>query len=124
MTTMLLTEKYADQLDGVLQCYDRIVLTGSLMPLCYAQGMTQYLYAQHIRIFDYPQFAQPLAQAIRENAEAIAAEHGLTIEYIRKKNFRKEARIEAILKFSEIRRRRAGILQHSPNPDEPESNRS
>ncbi len=98
MTTMPLTEKYADQLDGVLQCYDRIVLTGSLMPLCYAQGMTQYLYTHHIRIFDYPQFAQPLAQAIRENAEAIAAEHGLTIEYIRKKNFRKEARIEAILK--------------------------
>ncbi|MCI0419043.1 MAG: MarR family transcriptional regulator [Acidobacteria bacterium] len=97
MTTMLLTEKYADQLDGVLHCYDRVVLTGSLMPLCYAQGMTQYLYTHDIRIFDYPQFAQPFAQALRENAEALAAEHGLTIEYIRKKTFRKEARIEAIL---------------------------
>lgn len=98
MTTMLLSEKYAEQLDGVLHCYDRVVLTGSLMPLCYAQGMTQYLYTHDIRIFDYPQFAQPFAQALRENAEALAAEHGLTIEYIRKKTFRKEARIEAILK--------------------------
>lgn len=98
MTSMLLTEKYAEQLDGVLHCYDRVVLTGSLMPLCYAQGMTKHLYQRHIRIFDYPQFAQPLAQAIRENAEALAAEHGLRVEYIRKKNFRKEARIEAILK--------------------------
>lgn len=97
MTTTLLTEKYADQLDGVLHCYDRIVLTGSLMPLCHAHGMTKYLNEQHIRIFDYAQFAQPLAAQLRANAEALAKEHGLTIEYIRKKTFRKEARIEAIL---------------------------
>jgi hypothetical protein len=99
MTKMLLTEKYADHLDGVLHCYDRLVLTGSLMPLCYAQGMTKYLYDQGIRIFDYAQqFTQPLAQAIRDNAQALAHKHGLVIEYIRKKNFRKEARIESLLK--------------------------
>jgi|WetSurMetagenome_2_1015567.scaffolds.fasta_scaffold863304_1 hypothetical protein len=33
----LLSERYADQLDGVLSCYDRIVITGSLVPLSYAQ---------------------------------------------------------------------------------------
>jgi hypothetical protein len=38
----LLTEKYADQLDGVLACYDRLILTGSLFPFCYAQGMSGY----------------------------------------------------------------------------------
>jgi len=108
MTTMLLTEKYRDQLDGVLHCYDRVVLTGSLMPLCYAQGMTRYLYDEGIRIFDYAQFSQPLAQAIRDNAQALAHKHRLDIEYIRKKNFRKEARIEAILK----KRGRAPGLVH------------
>ncbi len=97
MTTMLLTEKYADQLDGVLHCYDRLVLTGSLMPVCYPQGMTKYLNERGIRIFDYAQFAQPLAEQLRANAEAVATQAGLTIEYLRKKNFRKEARIEALL---------------------------
>jgi len=97
MTTTLLTEKYAEQLDGVLHCYDRIVLTGSLMPLCHAHGMTKYLNEHHIRIFDYAQFAQPLADSLRANAEALAKEQGLTIEYIRKKTFRKEARIAALL---------------------------
>jgi len=95
--TILLTEKYTEQLDGVLHCYDRIVLTGSLMPLCYAQGMTKYLNEHHIRIFDYTQFAQPLAESLRARAEAVATEAGLTIEYIRKKNFRKEDRIAALL---------------------------
>lgn len=97
MTTELLTEKHRDALDGVLHCYDRIVLTGSIHPWCYAQGMTGYLYAHDIRIFDYVQFAQPLREEIIANAEARAQAAGLEIEYIRKKNFRKEDRIRAIL---------------------------
>lgn len=94
----LLTERYADQLDGVLSCYDRIVLTGSLQPFCYAQGMTHYLYQHAIRIFDYAQFAEPLRERIRENAEALAQANGMKIEFVRQKDFRKETRIQKILK--------------------------
>lgn len=98
MSTQLLTDKYHDQLDGVLNCYDRIIVTGSLQPLCYAQGMTRYLYEQQIKIFDYVEFAEPLRDQIKQNAERIAQEQGLPIEFIRQKNFRKEDRIQAILK--------------------------
>src|SRR3972149_5924640 len=94
----LLSERYCDQLDGVLSCYDRIVITGSLQPLCYAQGMTHYLYGQGIRIFDYAQFAEPLRECVRENAEAVAQANGVKIEFIRKKDFRKESRVQEILK--------------------------
>jgi hypothetical protein len=94
----LLSERYANQLDGVLSCYDRIVITGSLQPLCYAQGMTGYLYQQGIRIFEYAQFAEPLRERIRANAEALAAAKGVEIEFVRKKDFRKENRVQQILK--------------------------
>ena len=96
----LLSERYANDLDGVLSCYDRIVITGSLQPLCYAQGMTRYLYQQGIRIFDYPGFAEPLRERIRANAEALAEANGLEIEFTRsgKKDFRKENRVQQILK--------------------------
>jgi len=94
----LLSEQYANDLDGVLSCYDRMVITGSLQPFCYAQGMTQYLYQHGIRIFDYAQFAEPLRDHIRENAEALAQANGVTIEFVRKKDFRKENRIQQILK--------------------------
>jgi len=107
MATELLTEKYKDALDGVLHCYDRVILTGSIQPWSYAQGMTGYLYAHDIRIFDFAQFAQPLREAICANAETLAATHGLQIEYIRKKNFRKEDRIQAIL---EQRGERPGLV--------------
>lgn len=94
----LLSERYANDLDGVLSCYDRIVITGSLQPLCYAQGMTRYLYQQGIRIFDYPGFAEPLRERIRANAEALAEANGLEIEFLRKQDFRKENRVQQILK--------------------------
>jgi hypothetical protein len=99
MATALLTEKYKDEIRGVLHCYDRVVITGSLQPLCYAKGMTKYLYTQRIRIFDYgKQFAEPLKERIVNNAEAIAQEKGLEIEFIRKqKSFRKEDRIQEIV---------------------------
>lgn len=98
MANELLNEKYADQLDGVLACYDRLILAGSLYPFCYAKGMSKYLRSQGIRIFDYPEFAQGLRDEIRSNAEALAQSNGVEIEYVRKKNFRKEDRIQAILK--------------------------
>ena len=49
-----LTERYDDRIAGVLSCYDRVVITGTLPGVCYADGMTRYLNAQGIRIFDYP----------------------------------------------------------------------
>jgi hypothetical protein len=53
--------------------------------LCYAKGMTGYLYRQNILIFDYTQkFAQPLRETIRDNAEVMAETNGLEIEFIRK----------------------------------------
>ncbi len=44
MATTLITEKYQKEIHGVLHCYDRIVISGNLLPLCYAKGMTKYLY--------------------------------------------------------------------------------
>jgi hypothetical protein len=52
-----LTERYDDRIAGLLSCYDRIVVTGTLPTVCYAEGMTRFLYAKGIRVFDYPQFA-------------------------------------------------------------------
>jgi hypothetical protein len=98
MVTKQLPEKYHDELYGVLNCYDRVIIMGHLQPLCYAKGMTGYLYRHRIRIFDYSQFAKPLRDEIRANAQAIAQENGLEIEFIRKsKSLRKEARIREIL---------------------------
>ena len=55
----LLTERLKDQIAGVLGCWDRVLIFGTLPKICYAEGMTSYLYAKQVRIFDYPKFAEP-----------------------------------------------------------------
>ncbi len=94
----LLTDRYAAQIAGVVSCYDRLVIMGTLPGVCYAAGMATYLRSHDIRLFDYPRFAEPLREEIRHNAERLAREHGLEIEFIRSAHaFRKEDRIRAIL---------------------------
>ena len=94
----LLTDRYAEQIAGVISCYDRIVIMGTLPGVCYAAGMAAYLRRHSIRLFDYPRFVEPLREEIRQNAEQLAREHGLEIEFIRSVHaFRKEDRIRTIL---------------------------
>lgn len=88
---MNLIERYADKISGLLSCYDRLIIQGAVPGWCYAGGMTTFLQTHQIRIFDYPQWANELREELRANAEKLAAEHGLQIEFVRKvKAFRKE----------------------------------
>jgi hypothetical protein len=53
MGTIRLTKRHARQIAGVLSCYDRGVVQGTLRVFCYADGMTAYLTKRRIRFFDF-----------------------------------------------------------------------
>jgi hypothetical protein len=93
---MSLVERYSDKIKGVISCHDRIVIQGILPGFCFAEGMTNYLYAHKIHIFDYPHFAEPMRDAIRNNSEALAINNGIKIEFTRKSHIRKEGIISKI----------------------------
>lgn len=71
MTTVALVDRYAANMHGVLSCFDRIIITGTLPGACHAEGMTSFLYAHDIRVFDYPRFAEPPRDRIRERAQQV-----------------------------------------------------
>ena len=85
-----LTERYVDQIVGVLGCYDRVVLNGTLMAIAHPEAMAGVLRREGIRCFDLAQFVEPLGEEIRQNAERLAAEAGLTIEFLARHTVRKE----------------------------------
>ena len=92
---MLLTERCGNKIIGVISSYDRVIIQGTLLGWCFDSGMTSFLKTQGIRIFDYPEFANSLREEIRQNAEQIAKENSVEIEFIRKiKAFRKDDRIK------------------------------
>ena len=93
-----LTERYDDRIAGVLSCYDRVVVTGTLPGIRYADGMTRYPHAREIAIFEYPAFANTLRLSLRERAEALAAEAGAPSEIVGKSRVRKEDIVAKVLK--------------------------
>jgi hypothetical protein len=86
----LLTKRYEDKISGILSCYDRIILKGTIPTICYAKGMTAHLLKNKILIFDYPKFANPFREKLRLNAEQLAESNGLTVEFVRSSQARKE----------------------------------
>lgn len=94
----LLTERYHADLLGVLSCYDRMIITGTLPGACYAGGMTSFLYSRHIKIFDYAKaFADPLRERIRKHAHELADAHGVSIEHVNKSHIRKEDLVAKVI---------------------------
>jgi hypothetical protein len=61
-----LIERHARKIVGVLSCFDRLVLQGTLPSVAYPQAMATELDRRGIRLFDYAkQFALPFREAIR-----------------------------------------------------------
>jgi hypothetical protein len=88
---MNIIDRYEGKIAGTISCYDRIVLQGIIPGISHPKGMTGLLYGKGIRIFDYEkQFAMPLCDEITKHCKRLAEEAGLTVEDIRRKNFRKE----------------------------------
>jgi hypothetical protein len=48
-----LKERHKAEIAGVLGCWDRMLVFGTLLKICCAKGMTSYLYERNVRIFDY-----------------------------------------------------------------------
>jgi hypothetical protein len=53
-------KRHQAKITGVLSCFDRVVITGTLPDICYAGAMASYLDYYKIRLFDYPRWAEPL----------------------------------------------------------------
>lgn len=92
-----LIDRYADRILGVISCYDRVIVRGAIPGFDYATGMEAYMRARGIRLFDFPKFAMPYREAIHDNAEQLARKHGVTVQFIRHHDQRKENLISKIL---------------------------
>jgi hypothetical protein len=92
------TERHAAKISGELSCLDRVVISGTIPGICYADGMSDYLRVKGIRIFDYAHWAEPLRDQIRQNTQALAEQAGLSIEHLRNSNVRKEGLVREVLK--------------------------
>lgn len=93
-----LLTRYDKEIAGVLGCFDRLVVTGTLTEIAHPEAMDAFLYREGFRAFDIGRFADPLRQRIRDNAVAVAEAAGIEIEYLsRSKGGRKEDLVAKVL---------------------------
>jgi hypothetical protein len=91
-------QRHRDKIAGTLTCFDRVVITGTLPEIAYGEALARYLTQRDVLLKDFPRWAEPYRERLRHNAEQLAAEAGLEVEFIRRHNaFRKEARIKDII---------------------------
>ena len=85
-----LTERYRPVVVGEVSCFDRVVINGTLTEICHKGAVAKYLLSREERILDLPRVFEPMKAEIVANAKAVAEAHGLKLEYIARKRFRKE----------------------------------
>ncbi len=90
-------DRHSDNILGQLSCFDRIIIQGTLPDICYPGAITSFFYRSNIRIFDFKHWASPMRDVINESTRSIASDNGIEIEFILKRNFRKEERVEEII---------------------------
>jgi len=96
---MLITESHSKEIKGTLYCYDRVIIRCTAGTFGFVGGMTKFFIENKFKIFDFAKVFEPVTQNIKENAEKIAEENGIKIEYIRNNNaFRKEDKISEIIR--------------------------
>ena len=100
-------DRYAKDIEGMLGCYDRLIITGLLVDVGHPDAMTAQLCHLNIRCFDLGVFAEPLRDLVRDNAILLARQAGLEIQYLERKGLRKEERVAEIL---EQRGRHPGLI--------------
>jgi len=72
-----LIERHREKIVGVLSCFDRLVVQGTLPSVAYPQAVATELDRRDTRLFDYAkQFALPFREAIRARTQQLADEEG------------------------------------------------
>jgi len=96
---MLLTKTHQGEINGILYCYDRVLINVTAGTFGYPDGMGMFFSTHNYKVFDFAKVFTPVTEQIKANAEKLANENGLEVEFIRNtKAFRKEDKIEAIVK--------------------------
>lgn len=76
-------EKYKDNILGVVSCFDRIIISGTMPGWRYPGAMKFFLLKHKIKFVDYTKFAKSVRDKINAQMETLSAKTRVPIIYIR-----------------------------------------
>jgi hypothetical protein len=107
MNAPLLTERFAKDIKGTIECFDRIVLFGTYGSVAYPGAMESLLHLRGVRLIDYAKtYANELRLAVANHIRQRAADENIPVIQVNAGQ-RKESLVEELL----VKRgRREGVV--------------
>ena len=96
------TTKYSYCIDGTLSGFDRLVLRGTLLRLCFAEGMCGYLDHVSVLLKNFGTHVDDVSKRIREASLAPVIAEGRPIDYLSSAALSKEAIARQIAEREQI----------------------
>ena len=90
-------ERYQDDILGSNSAFDRVIITGSIIPIAYLQGLSTFLSANNILLKEFVSYAKRLADHIKEQAKSIAITENVPYIYLNNSITRKEQFIKSMI---------------------------
>jgi hypothetical protein len=85
------TAKYANQIQGTLSGFDRLVFRGSLRKISYPFGMAGFLWAIQVPFTRFGRYVEEIRQQVKEGAVQCVAAAGRPVQYLQSSKEDKEA---------------------------------
>jgi len=83
MKEQLFGGRYDSKILGRIECFDRVMIKGTLPTCCHAKALEQHLRSSGILFKDYQLYAKGLRDELRQHVEALAEKEGLPIHHLR-----------------------------------------
>jgi len=110
-TATKFAEKYANDIQGTLDCFDRVVIKGTIRILATDAMVNRYMSDEDISPSAFTTFAKDLRGELKQHIEKFALENKIPIIHISSpKKFNKEAEIQKIIDKKQITEGYVAIL--------------
>jgi hypothetical protein len=96
-------QKFAANVTGTLECFDRVIFKGHLRQISYAEGMDKFMTRKGLLIKDFGRFVQSHSDQLVYHAKTTAAKAGRPYQYLRR-HMRKDEEARRIAERDDIRK--------------------
>jgi hypothetical protein len=99
---MLIIQKYEDKINGVLSCFDRVILKGHIRQFYSLSGKKHFLSKENLRYMDFGDYALKVTEKIKKNAINMAKELNRPYIYLNSPKISKEKTAQKCLEENPV----------------------
>ncbi len=90
MEVTLFGGRHDSKICGVISCFDRVMIKGTLPTACHTKALEGSLWLKNVLFKDYPNYALGLRDEIRTHIESLSKRENVPVHHLRSPKIRKE----------------------------------